>query len=254
MIMFRAVRHNGVQTPIFVEPPLTTCPWPITVSGDMTTRWITFDCFGTLVDWNTGFASLLAPIFNARTEDGIREYHKFERQLEAKCPHRLYRDVLSVGVEMAAAELGISIFDNAPRALANSWGSMPVFPDVEPMLSDLRALGCRLAVLTNCDDDLFAQTQRAFRQPFDLVITAQQVQSYKPSPTHFLRFEQVTGVSRRDWVHVACSWFHDIAPTQKLGVHRIWLDRDKSGDDPKAASFRAETASEVSKAAAQLLA
>jgi 2-haloacid dehalogenase len=91
-------------------------------------------------------------------------------------------------------------------------------------------------VLTNCDDDLFARTQRAFREPFDLVITAEQVRDYKPSVTHFRRFFRISGVAMPDWIHVACSWFHDIEPARSLGVKRVWVDRDRTGQDPSGAT------------------
>jgi 2-haloacid dehalogenase len=113
------------------------------------------------------------------------------------------------------------------------------------MLAALRAMNCRLGVLTNCYDDLFAQTQRAFQKPFDLVITAQQVKAYKPAHAHFHEFSRRTGVSAGDWVHVACSWFHDIVPTHELGVRSTWLDRENTGQDPALASIRVRTAAEV---------
>lgn len=175
----------------------------------------------------------------------MRAYHRFERELETERPHRLYRDVLSSALLRAAATAEVAISESDARALPDGWGTLPVFADVENMLGTLRARGCRLAALTNCDDSLFAQTQRAFQQPFDLVITAQQVGAYKPSPKHFERFAEVTGVERGDWVHVACSWYHDIAPTRSLGIHRVWLDRDKTGDDARAASARVESAAQV---------
>jgi 2-haloacid dehalogenase len=208
-------------------------------------RWVTFDCFGTLVDWNTGFAHLLMPLFGSQTPGVMRAYHQFERALEAERPHRLYREVLSAALFCAAAAVGVSISERGARTLPEKWGSLPVFADVEDMLESLRAMGCRLAVLTNCDDALFAQTQRAFRRPFDLVITAEQVSAYKPSPRHFERFAEVSGVSRQDWVHVACSWHHDIAPARRLGIRRIWLDRDRTGEDEREASARVESALEV---------
>lgn len=211
----------------------------------MKTRWVTFDCFGTLVDWHTGFSRLLTPLCGSHTLEVMQAYHRFERELEVERPHRLYRDVLSGALLRAAATTGVAISESDARALPNGWGTLPVFPDVEKMLGSLRAMGCRLAVLTNCDDALFARTERAFQQPFDLVITAQQVSAYKPSPKHFERFAQATGVSRHDWVHVACSWYHDIAPTRSLGIQRVWLDRDKTGDDERAASARVESAAEV---------
>jgi len=211
----------------------------------MNTRWVTFDCFGTLVDWNTGFSNLLTPLFGSQTPDVMRAYHHFERELEAERPHRLYREVLSAALVRAAAAVGVSISEGPARTLSEGWGLLPVFPDVENMLGSLRAMSCRLAVLTNCDDDLFAQTESAFRQPFDLVITAEQAGAYKPSSRHFERFAEVAGVSRQDWVHVACSWYHDITPARMLGVQRVWLDREKTGHDERAASARVESAADV---------
>jgi len=211
----------------------------------MNTRWVTFDCFGTLVDWNTGFSNLLTPLFGSQTPDVMRAYHHFERELEAERPHRLYREVLSAALLRAAAAVGVSISERPARTLSEGWGLLPVFPDVENMLGSLRAMSCRLALLTNCDDDLFAQTESAFRQPFDLVITAEQAGAYKPSSRHFERFAEVAGVSRHDWVHVACSWYHDIAPARMLGVQRVWLDREKTGHDERAASARVESAADV---------
>lgn len=211
----------------------------------MTTRWITFDCFGTLVDWNRGFEAILRPLFGKRTAEMIREYHGFERQLEKEKPHQLYKDVLAGGLKLAAEKLRIALNDAEARALPQAWGKMTVFPDVEEMLAELRTMGCKLAVLTNCDDDLFAQTQRNFQKPFDLVITAEQVRDYKPSLAHFRRFAEVTGASPHDWVHVACSWYHDIAPAREMGIPRVWLDRDKTGDDAGAATVRVEMSAEV---------
>jgi 2-haloacid dehalogenase len=211
----------------------------------MQTRWITFDCFGTLVDWNTGFANALNPLFGSLTFEAMRAYHEFERNLEEERPRRLYKDVLSGALSLAAAKLGVTLAEGAASVLQQSWSTMPVFADVEPMLAGLREMGFRLAVLTNCDEDLFAQTHRTFRRPFDVVITAEQVRAYKPSPAHFQCFAERSGVAPGDWVHVACSWFHDIAPAKSLGIHRIWLDRDRTGEDPNAASARVLSAAEV---------
>jgi 2-haloacid dehalogenase len=207
----------------------------------MSERWVTFDCFGTLVDWNGGFAGILQPLFGARTAEVVKAYHEFERKLETEKPHRLYKNVLAEGLTLAAAKVGIKISENEVRALPQAWATMPVFADVEEMLSGLRAMSCRLAVLTNCDDDLFAQTQRNFLLPFDLVTTAEQVRDYKPSPAHFRKFAEVTGATPKDWAHVACSWFHDIGPAKTLGIPRVWLDRDLTGEDASTATARVES-------------
>lgn len=137
----------------------------------MASHWITFDCFGTLVDWNSGFANILKPIAGSRTPELIRAYHHFERLVEAKRPHRLYKDVLVTSLMRAADSLGLSLSEAQAKSVPQSWSSLPVFDDVEEMLQQLRALDCRLAVLTNCDEDLFEVTHRQFRERFDLVIT-----------------------------------------------------------------------------------
>ncbi|MSR54257.1 MAG: HAD family hydrolase [Gemmataceae bacterium] len=211
----------------------------------MPTKWVTFDCFGTLVDWHTGFATVLRPIAGDRVAELLAAYHIHEPILEAERPHRLYKDVLETAVRRAGSDLGLNVTDEQARALPNAWDAQPVFPDVEPALASLRLAGYKLAVLTNCDDELFARTQRAFLQPFDLVITAEQVKDYKPSHGHFRRFFRVSGVNMADWVHVACSWFHDIAPAREFGLKRIWIDRDRTGQQADPGTIRLENASEL---------
>jgi 2-haloacid dehalogenase len=213
-------------------------------------RWVTFDCFGTLIDWNTGFAALLRPIAGDRTEALRAEYHRAERAVETKRPHILYKDVLTESLRNAAATMGIAVSDTQARTLPESWDRLPVFADVEPMLKALRASGYSTGVLTNCDDDLFALTHRSFLSPFDIVVTAEQVRDYKPSPAHFRRFAALAKPD--DWVHVACSWYHDIVPAKALGVKRVWLDREGTGEDPSAASFRVTSAQDVAAAIARL--
>jgi len=215
-------------------------------------RWVTFDCFGTLIDWRAGFTAILTPLLGAETAEVTRAYDRIERELEIETPHRLYRDVLATGLLRAAAEVGVRVSDADARRLPERWGTMPLFADVEPMLAGLRADGCRLAVLTNCDEDLFAETGRAFRQPFDLVVTAERVADYKPSLAHFHHFSRVSGAGDGEWVHVANSWYHDITPARRLGIPRVWLDRDDTGEDPGAASAHLRSAAGVRDAVASL--
>lgn len=210
-----------------------------------TDRWVTFDCFGTLVDWHSGFAAILTPLVGETTPAVLRAYYRFERLLEMETPHQLYKDVLATALAKAAAEAGAPLSEADARRLPDSWATLPVFDDVEPMLASLRAVGYRLAVLTNCDEDLFEQTHRAFRDRFDLVVTAERVRDYKPSPAHFRFFSRSTGVTRAKWVHVACSWYHDIAPARELGITRVWLDRDRTGEDKATASAYLQSAADV---------
>jgi 2-haloacid dehalogenase len=200
-------------------------------------RWVTFDCFGTLIDWHSGFRGILAPIAGAKTEALMTAYHAIERAMEAEAPHRLYADILTNGLAQAAEELGVTLPLADRDILARRWGDQPLFPDVAAALDEVRRAGWKIAVLTNCDDALFAQT--ASRSPAlapDLVITAEQVGSYKPNFGHFARFERQSGVARANWVHVANSWFHDMEPASRYGITRIWVNRDRGGADPSIAS------------------
>jgi 2-haloacid dehalogenase len=215
-------------------------------------RWITFDCFGTLVDWQTGFADAIRPFAGARTDDVVRAYHAHEAVVEREKPHRPYKEVLVAALARTAREFDLTLSVDAVRALPAAWASMRVFADVEPMLGELRQRGWRLAVLTNCDEDLFAMTHMQFRAPFDLVLTAERIRGYKPAAWHFLAFERVTRVDRRDWVHVANSWYHDIAPARALGIQHVWLDRDRTGESGVPALAHVHSAFEVAQAASRV--
>src|SRR5437762_998628 len=102
-------------------------------------RWVSFDCFGTLVDWHGGFSVVLRDLAGDRLPEFLWAYHRHERQVEQDRPHRLYRDVLETAVRRAAADLGLPVADDQATALPRRWGELPVFPDVEPELAALRA-------------------------------------------------------------------------------------------------------------------
>jgi 2-haloacid dehalogenase len=216
-------------------------------------RWITFDCFGTLVDWQAGFADAIRPFTGERTSEVLRAYHAHEAVAEREKPHRSYKEVLVTALARAAKESDLTLSVEAVRALPEAWASMRIFDDVEPMLAELRQRGWRLAVLTNCDEDLFAMTHMRFRAPFDLVLTAERMRGYKPAPWHFLAFERLTRVDRRDWVHVANSWYHDIAPARALGIQHVWLDRDLTGESGVPALAHVHSAADVAQAAGLLV-
>ena len=209
-------------------------------------RWITFDCFGTLMDWNSWLVATLEPLGGA-IPPLARAYFAHERLVQREPPLRTYREVIVTALLRAADERGIRLSDAEARAVPEAWGAMRRFDDVESMLAELRLRGWRLGVLTNCDDDLFAITHGSFNAPFDLVITSQRVRGYKPGPWHFRAFEQITGVARDRWVHVSSSWYHDIAPARALGLNHVWLDREGTG--PASAPFvRVTSGAEVSHA------
>src|SRR5215469_16506553 len=117
-------------------------------------RWVTFDCFGTLVDWHSGYRKILSPIAGGRTDELIRAYHEFERVLERERPHRLYKDVLTAGLTQAAGKIGLALPKGEADVIVRRWGEQPFYGDVGVALGALHKAGWKLAMLTNCDNDL----------------------------------------------------------------------------------------------------
>jgi 2-haloacid dehalogenase len=203
------------------------------MAGD---RWVTFDCYGTLVDWWTGMGDAARAVAGESAAEVLVAYHAHELILEAERPAHSYKHVLQEGLRRAADEVGVDLTGAGDKAFVDTWTQMPVFDDVGPALAELRDAGWRLAILTNCDDDLIAETQTHIPAEFDMVVTAEQVGSYKPDLEHFHEFRARSGVGEGDWIHVACSWMHDILPAARLGIPRVWVDRDRSGHPPGVAS------------------
>jgi 2-haloacid dehalogenase len=201
-------------------------------------RWLTFDCYGTIMDWNSGMGAALAAVADDQGGALLAAYHQAELILEAGPAWLPYREVLTEGLRRAARRAGVRLALRAESALVDSWPRMPVFDDTGPALAALSEAGWKLAILTNCDDDLFATTLPRLPVPFDLVVTAEQVRSYKPDLGHFRRFASVTGATPESWIHVGCSWVHDIVPAARLGVRSVWVDRDLTGHPAKLAERR----------------
>ena len=188
---------------------------------------ITFDCYGTLIDWETGIATAFLRAaerdgVRLRRDDVLRVYADNERVVERQ-RYRPYRDVLAETAFRVANALGWPLAYERAGFLADSLPSWTPFPDTNSALERLRAAGYRLAILSNTDDDLIAATQKHFRVPFDFVITAQQVRSYKPAHGHWLAARPRIGEGR--WLHAAESNFHDIVPTNVLGIPNAWINR-----------------------------
>ena len=201
-------------------------------------RWITFDCYGTLVDWQSGFRQILQPLAGNRVNDLVEAYHGAEPAVEREFPGASYRTILSRSLQRAAVAIQLSILDGDLGVLADHWAELPVFADTEPALTALRNDGWRLGILTNCDTDLFESTRKTFPVQIDMVVTAEEVGNYKPDLAHFIEFERRSGVRRANWAHAAVSWFHDMAPARAHGLRRIWVDREKSGHDPSTVTER----------------
>lgn len=188
---------------------------------------VTFDCYGTLIDWESGIVDAFQ---RAAREDGVelrreeilRAYAAAESVVERE-QYRRYRDVLAEAASRTARSLGWPLAFERATFLANSLPNWRPFADTNPALERLREAGYRLGILSNVDDDLLLATRRHFTVGFDLIVTAQQVRSYKPAHGHFLTAREVIGAER--WLHAAQSNFHDIVPGNALGIPTAWVNR-----------------------------
>jgi 2-haloacid dehalogenase len=198
-------------------------------------RWATFDCYGTLIDWNAGIRGQLERLFGV--EDAARlleRYHELEPEIESDTEQfRTYHEVLTLSLERLAQEEGIQLPEGEAGALAKSLPDWPPFPEVPAALAELRDGGWKLAVLSNTDRDLIASSQKQLGVPIDLAIVAEDVQSYKPSHAHWERFFEATTAEREQHVHVAASLFHDIAPARELDLRSVWINRLGETADPE---------------------
>jgi 2-haloalkanoic acid dehalogenase type II len=185
---------------------------------------ITFDCYGTLIDWERGITDAFVGAGLASESERqhvIEIYHAVEPAVEASW--RPYREILREVAIRVASELGRSLDDTSAAFLPDSLPSWPVFPDTNRALERLRDRGIRLGILSNIDDDLFERTAEQFTVTLDPVITAQQVRSYKPGHAHFLEARSRLAGSR--WLHAAQSHFHDVVPARELGIPSAWVNR-----------------------------
>jgi 2-haloacid dehalogenase len=199
-------------------------------------RWATFDCYGTLVDWNGGIRAQLERLFGVeRADELLVRYHELEPEIQTENPGVSYREVLTIALERLADETGLSLPEGETNALARSLPSWPVFDDVRPGLEGARSRGWHLGILSNTDRDLIEASMVEIGIAFNPVIVASEIGSYKPGKRHWEVFrEQVGGVDDVRHVHVAQSLFHDIEPASELGIPTIWINRLDEPDDSRA--------------------
>ncbi len=195
---------------------------------------LSFDCYGTLIDWETGILESLRPIFAAHQTELIPDKTlESYGELESAAEHgeyREYKTVLRLVLEGVGARFGFVPTAEELQRFSTSVKDWPAFPDSPPALQALHRK-YRLAIISNIDDDLFAFSAERLQTKFDWIITAQQARSYKPSLNNFrLAFDRI-GVPRQRILHVAQSLFHDIAPANVLGLSTVWVNRrhDKEG-------------------------
>jgi 2-haloacid dehalogenase len=204
---------------------------------------LTFDCYGTLIDWEAGILAGLHRVLRARgvevADEALLERDaRHEAAIESGAYLR-YREVLARAFNGVCAEVGVEPTADEAAAFGGSVGDWPAFTDSAASLARL-ARRFRLAVITNCDDDLFAASNRRLGVTFDWVITAQQVGGYKPDRRNFLVAFDRIGVPRERILHVAQSLFHDHVPAKELGMTTAWIDRRQdrpgSGATPPASA------------------
>ena len=189
---------------------------------------ITFDFYGTLIDWKAGlgqsFRALFGSVVEGRMDELFDTYVRVEAEVESGV-YRSYREVLSMVTQRLANQLEVNIPPDQVSMLSTILPNWPAFADTNEALVKLKKR-FRLGVLSNIDRDLFAGTARTFDASFDFVVTAQDVESYKPAHGHFQRMLEICG-ERSSVLHVAQSLYHDGMPAGKLGLAYVWINRYK---------------------------
>jgi 2-haloacid dehalogenase len=201
-------------------------------------RWATFDCYGTLIDWNAGIAAAMTTVWP--DGDGGRllaRYHAVEPLIEEGCSLP-YRAVMDRALAAVAAIEGLELADGEREAISRSLPSWTPFPEVPGALAELRDRGWRLAILSNSDPDLLATSIARLGVDIDLAITADVAGSYKPAPGHWRRFRELAQPAPGRHVHVAASAFHDLEGAAPFGIPAVWINRlGESSDAPRAAEL-----------------
>ncbi|HEV2117423.1 MAG TPA: haloacid dehalogenase type II [Terriglobales bacterium] len=194
-------------------------------------RAFTFDCYGTLIDWETGLLGALRPVLRAhgsqfRDEQILALYAELEPA--AQSPYRRYREVLEEVVRGFGKRLGFQVSETEARSLPDSFKDWRPFPDTVAALKKLQTR-FRLAIISNTDDDLFAGTAPHLQVKFDEVITAEQAQAYKPSHAPFHLALKRLGLPNEQVLHAGQSVYHDVVPARSLGLATVLVRRRGSG-------------------------
>jgi 2-haloacid dehalogenase len=197
-------------------------------------RWATFDCYGTLIDWNGGIGRELERLFGPEHVGRLlHAYHDVEPEVQREEPGATYRDVLTRSLARLAEREGAPLEGDEHDALARSLPRWQPFPEVEAALADARSRGWKLAILSNTDRDYLDASLAQIAVPFDHTIVASEIGSYKPAHKHWQAFDDAIGAARELHVHVGASLFHDVAPATELGLRTIWINRLGESPEPQ---------------------
>jgi 2-haloacid dehalogenase len=193
------------------------------------TRWASFDCYGTLVDWMGGIRRELARLWPEEDAEALLErYHELEPQVQREAPGSSYREVMA----RVLARIG-EVPAGEEDALGRSLPHWDVFSEVPAALEEARRRGWHLAILSNTDPDFIAASIERIGVPFEETVVASEIGSYKPAHRHWEEFFARTGADPERHVHVAASLFHDVAPATELGLRTIWINRLGERPDPE---------------------
>jgi 2-haloacid dehalogenase len=189
---------------------------------------ITFDCYGTLTDWETGILGAIRPILSAHNAhlsntDILRMYGEIEADEESG-EYQPYREVLQAVVRGFGTRLGFVPSEKEQQSLPNSLANWKPFPDTVAALRQLKQK-FKLGILSNIDDDLFSATAPQLGIEFDHVVTASQARAYKPSLDIFRLAQKKIGVPPQQWLHAGQSIYHDVIPARSLGIATVWVNR-----------------------------
>ena len=197
-------------------------------------RWATFDCYGTLIDWNGGIGRELERIWGAADAARLlHAYHQVEPEVEREQPTATYRHVLNTTLARLADREGLPLPSEESDALARSLPDWQTFAEVPASLGETRARGWKLCILSNTDRDFIEASMARIDVPFELAIVASEIGSYKPGRAHWDAFFERTGADPAGHVHVAASLFHDVAPATALGLRTVWINRLGERPDPE---------------------
>jgi 2-haloacid dehalogenase len=189
-------------------------------------RWATFDCYGTLIDWEAGLRSGLVQVFGEADADRLlARYHEVEPRIQASDPEKSYREVMAEALAELSREEGRELSDAERDTLGRSLPGWEAFPEVPGALREARERGWRLVILSNTDRDFIEASMQQIGVEFDFAIVASEIRSYKPAHGHWKTFYDRSGAERAEHVHVAASVFHDIRPAFDLGIPTIWINR-----------------------------
>jgi 2-haloacid dehalogenase len=191
-------------------------------------RLLSFDCYGTLIDWKESVLHILASFFRDSPLDFSREelfmaFLESDREMISDS-YLPYREVLAEVIERMAENLGFSLDPASRYLLSDRFSDWKPFPDTVRSLKQLKEK-YKLAIISNVDDELFSISNHLLEVVFDFIVTAQQVGSYKPDHRNFQRALEIFGIDKQEHLHVAQSIYHDIVPAKQLGMNTVWVNR-----------------------------